>query len=918
MNFDRADALRRLASEDFDVLVVGGGITGAGVALDAATRGLRVALVDKGDFASGTSSKSSKLVHGGIRYLQQKEVGLVYEALAERQILRKTAPHLVRVLPFLLPVFTRDGLLPGKLARILGATMWVYDLTGGLRIGKLHKRVSKEEALTYMPTLPVDRLAASYIYYDAQTDDARLTLAVAQTAADFGAAVANYAQLVGIEKDGAGHVQAARVRAGDEEFVVRARTIVNATGVWADDVRALDEGRHPDTIRPAKGIHITVPWSLVRNQIAAVVPVPKDRRSVFVVPWGDGATASSRSRTSAPPTPTTTARSTIRSARPTTSRTSCARSTRRSRPRSPKPTSSARGPACVRWCATRAANAPPTSAGGTRCCVAPSGVVTVTGGKLTTYRRMAADAVDEVMKVLERGGRSRTKKVKLHGATGWDAPDLPAPFDTRYGGDARSVLALARAEHELGEPIVPGLDYVRAEVVYAARDEMARTVDDVLSRRTRARLLARDASADAADDVAALMAGELGWDAGEQRRQVEHYRALVARGAAGRRVCPRPRSTRCSANRRSAEPDPGENRGMETNRGAPTPPIAFPNGAGRATARLTDGVVEVDDELEARLAATGADVTRAAEVVNEASRDWWPLAMIWALDDQVAGARQRRRAARHRRRRSPRSSGCATTRGCPSPPPPGAAASAARASRCSAACCSTSPRWRASSTSTTTSMLVDVLPGTFGDVFEDELRAEHGVTCGHWPQSMALSTVGGWLACRGAGQLSTRYGKIEDIVTGLDVVLADGTTVTTGGAPRAAVGPDLTQLFVGSEGTLGIIVGARLRVHPSPAAESARRVRVRVVRRRARRHAPHRAARRDAGRAPALRRDRSRPHLPDRRRERAARRSTKATPTSSKRPCASSTKSARPPTRSTSRSSSSGWNTATTCPRSKR
>ena len=137
MTFDRADALRRLASEDFDVLVVGGGITGSGVALDAATRGLRVALVERDDFASGTSSKSSKLVHGGIRYLQQKEVGLVYEALAERQILRNTAPHLVRVLPFLLPVFTRDGLLPRKLARILGATMWAYDLTGGLRIGKL-------------------------------------------------------------------------------------------------------------------------------------------------------------------------------------------------------------------------------------------------------------------------------------------------------------------------------------------------------------------------------------------------------------------------------------------------------------------------------------------------------------------------------------------------------------------------------------------------------------------------------------------------------------------------------------------------------------------------------------------------------------------------------------------------------------
>ncbi len=286
MTFDRTEAVRHLGEDQFDVLVVGGGITGAGVALDAASRGLRTALVDKGDFASGTSSKSSKLVHGGIRYLQQKEVGLVYEALAERQILRKTAPHLVRVLPFLLPVFTKDGLLPRRIARLLGATMWAYDLTGGLRIGKLHKRVSKEEALRYMPTLPADNIAASYIYYDAQADDARLTLTVAKTAASFGAAVVNYATLVGLTKDASGRVDGARVRVDGDDIHVRAGAVVNATGVWSDEVRALDDVAHQATIRPAKGIHITVPWSLVRNEIAVVIPVPKDRRSVFVVPWG--------------------------------------------------------------------------------------------------------------------------------------------------------------------------------------------------------------------------------------------------------------------------------------------------------------------------------------------------------------------------------------------------------------------------------------------------------------------------------------------------------------------------------------------------------------------------------------------------------------------------------------------------------
>ena len=489
--------------------------------------GLRVALVDKGDFASGTSSKSSKLVHGGIRYLQQKEVGLVYEALAERQTLRTTAPHLVRVLPFLLPVFTRDGLLPGKLARILGATMWAYDLTGGLRIGKLHKRVSKDEALGYMPTLPGDRLAASYIYYDAQADDARLTLTVARTASDYGAAVANYATLVGLEKDGDGKVTSARVASGRDEFEIRARTIVNATGVWADDIRAIDEGKHPDTIRPAKGIHITVPWDLVRNQIAAVVPVPKDRRSVFVVPWGDrgngefaftyiGTTDTDYEGPLDDPqcTPDDIAyllRAINASVSTTITENDVLGTWAGLRPLV-RDAGSERTADLSRRHSVR---------------VSDSRVVTVTGGKLTTYRRMAADAVDEIMTLLDRKGRSCTKRVKLHGATGWDAPDLPPALAGRYGADARSVLALARAETTLGEPIIPGLEYVRAEVLHSVRNEMAQTVDDVLSRRTRARLLARDASADAAADIAALMAAELDWDDAEQERQVEHYRALV-------------------------------------------------------------------------------------------------------------------------------------------------------------------------------------------------------------------------------------------------------------------------------------------------------------------------------------------------------------------------------------------------------
>jgi alkyldihydroxyacetonephosphate synthase len=257
---------------------------------------------------------------------------------------------------------------------------------------------------------------------------------------------------------------------------------------------------------------------------------------------------------------------------------------------------------------------------------------------------------------------------------------------------------------------------------------------------------------------------------------------------------------------------------METNRGAPTPPIAFPGDAKSVRTRLAATRVEVDDALASRLETTGAAVVRADDARNEASRDWWPLAMIWALDDRVAaraGALVRPGAIEQV---------ADVLRVCNDARVPVTAA-AGRSGVCGASV----PVFGgvlldltdlAGITDVdTTSLVVESLPGTFGDVFEDQLRAEHGLTCGHWPQSMALSTVGGWVACRGAGQLSTRYGKIEDIVHGLEVVLADGRTITTGGAPRAAVGPDLMQLFVGSEGTLGVITRVRLRAHPSPAAE---------------------------------------------------------------------------------------------------
>ncbi len=522
--FDRAQSLARLGSERFDVLVVGGGITGVGCALDAASRGLRTALIERHDLASGTSSRSSKLVHGGLRYLQQGEVALVYEALAERQRLRHTAPHLVRLMPFMIPIMSKGGVVNPKIARALGSAMWMYDLTGGARIGKLHKRLHKDEALAHMPTLPADKLTSAYLYYDAQADDARLCLAVARTAAQHGAAVATYASLVAVTKGPDDKVRGAVVEADGERIDVRCDVIVNAAGVWSDDVRALDEGANPDTIRPAKGIHITVPWAKVRNDIAAVIPVKEDKRSLFVVPWGEltyiGTTDTDYDGPLDDPqcTPEDIAYvlRAVNAAITTTITESDIVGT---------------------WAGLRPLV---NSVGGGKTAdlsrrhaviASPSGVVTVTGGKLTTYRRMAVDAIDEVRHLLGRGGRSRTRRLELVGAHGFTAPPAGSADEhlaRRYGTEAAIVRSLAAGDPDLAEPLVAGLPYLRAEAIYAVRFEMAQTLDDVLSRRTRARLLARDASAAAAPSVAALIAPELGWDEVRVKAEIASYEAAIA------------------------------------------------------------------------------------------------------------------------------------------------------------------------------------------------------------------------------------------------------------------------------------------------------------------------------------------------------------------------------------------------------
>ena len=544
-SFDRAAALERLGRDHFDVLVIGGGATGCGVALDAAARGLTVALVERDDLASGTSSKSSKLVHGGLRYLQQREIALVYENLRERQRLLSNAPHLVKVLPFLIPVFSqsfrrggRRGMPDSAVAKGISWALWLYDLTGGWRVGKLHRRITREEALAHLPTLRADALAAAFLYYDAQTDDARLTLALARTAAIcHQACVVNHAPVVAFTCDGGGRVSGAVVVPdGGARVSVRARCVVNATGVWADELHALDGGRPSPTIRPAKGVHLTVSASALPCDVAAIVTA-HDKRSVFVVPWRAGEGGPPLTYLGTTDTEYDGPLDDPQCTHEDVAYVLDAVNRWLDRPLTPNDVVGT-------WAGLRPLLVGDDLGERTRdlsrrhkVTTSASGVVTIGGGKLTTYRKMAEDTVDEVVRRLGCGPRRcPTRRLPLIGAPGLDQaaqdrlglePPVAAHLAARYGSEARVVAALVEADAELGRPIVPGLPDLRAEVVHAARHEMARTVDDVLARRTRLRLQARDASAAAADDVAGLLATELGWHPAETAARAEAYCASI-------------------------------------------------------------------------------------------------------------------------------------------------------------------------------------------------------------------------------------------------------------------------------------------------------------------------------------------------------------------------------------------------------
>ncbi|HEX2046664.1 MAG TPA: glycerol-3-phosphate dehydrogenase/oxidase [Acidimicrobiales bacterium] len=519
--FDRATALDRLATETFDVLVVGAGVTGAGVALDAASRGLHTALVEQRDFAYGTSSKSSKMVHGGIRYLQQGDVKLVWQALRERRNLLKNAPHLVRPLGFMIPIFTKGGLIPRFLAGLFRIVLFGYDLVGGAAIVGRHKRLTADEALAYMPTLKRDRLHSALLYYDARTDDARLTLGIVRTAVDHGAVAANYAKVTEFLKNERGKAVGARVDVGGRTIGVSARCVVNAAGVWFDETAAADVGPGQETMRPARGVHMTVPQSLLQNRdVAVILAASGGPGSVFAVPWGDFVYVGTTDTDFAGPLDDLHVFATdvdilLEHINPSLTQ--------------PLSSDAVLGSWAGLRPLLRGASDAKTADLSRRHRItrSPSDVVGIAGGKLTTYRRMAQDTVDEVLKVLGKSARCRTRSLALHGSPGQERVD-DEHLRHRYGADAAAVEALVADDPSLGEPLVPGQPYLRAEALYAARSEMVVELDDVFSRRTRARLFARDATADVAEDVAALVAGPLGWSPEEQAGQVERYRASVA------------------------------------------------------------------------------------------------------------------------------------------------------------------------------------------------------------------------------------------------------------------------------------------------------------------------------------------------------------------------------------------------------
>ncbi len=537
---ERSQALSALAHDEFDVVVVGGGITGAGVALDAATRGYSVALLERVDYASGTSSRSSKLVHGGLRYLQNFDLGLVREALLERQLMVALAPHLVRPLPLVVPAF--EGAHPD---RMVGVGLNLYDVMSRERGRKAkgeswsperHRVISGEEVLELLPALAAREPTSGYLFYDCQTDDVRLVLTVLGEAERFGAVCANRLDVTGLlERDGRAHgVQVLDAESG-ERFDVRAANVVNATGVWADQLRPEelhDEAELP-RIRPSRGTHVTLSHEDLPLIGGAIVPAGAGR-TIFALPWlGHTLVGTTDNDYEGP----------LDHVKPSGEDVGYLLDAVN------EFFGSALGAGDLTG--AFAGVRPLISTGDPKKSVdisrkaelyeTSSGMITITGGKLTTWRRMAKMTVDRIVERDARDAPCRTQEIPLGQAIAVE--ELPRvegvsaeayqPLASRYGYAAHQVLALAAERGELAQPIVPGLPDLLAEVALAARREQARSIGDVLLRRTRLGLLAaRELVGDGpagspakgpVERVGDVLARELEWSPERRARELDRF-----------------------------------------------------------------------------------------------------------------------------------------------------------------------------------------------------------------------------------------------------------------------------------------------------------------------------------------------------------------------------------------------------------